>query len=94
MELMCPCCRATNATISCRRCKADLSLMMSGESYRDSLVIAAKQSLVKHQCDEAFITIAQAEAIRPGDDLDRLKACGQLLSGDYRGALHSYNRIT
>ncbi len=41
MTLHCPCCRATNTTATCRRCKADLSLLVRLREDAQAAAVAA-----------------------------------------------------
>ena len=54
MPIPCPCCKASNDTgPSCRRCKADLSLLLAIEAERSELLEAARQTLGSTRaCDD------------------------------------------
>jgi hypothetical protein len=88
--MVCPVCRANNDSgPTCRRCKADLSLLFDLDSHR-AAQLATAQSLLG---DEAACTAAQAaDDIRRGADAQQLLAVGALLCGDYAGAWQAYAR--
>ncbi len=84
MTITCPCCRASNETPTCRRCKADLSLLVSVETRRESLIKEARFAL--SQSGEALPMIVEAESLRSGSDTAQLRALAALLNGDFAGA--------
>lgn len=85
-SVTCPCCRAANAAgPNCRRCTADLSLLFRLEADREALLAAAGRRLADGQPAEDLI--AQADALRPGPDVRRLRAVASLLAGDFAAAL-------
>lgn len=91
MTIACPCCRAANETPTCRRCKADLTLLVSVETRRDYLIGEARDALSRG--GEALPMIAEAESLRSGNDSAQLRALAALLAGDYAGALASHRHI-
>ncbi|MBL8866284.1 MAG: hypothetical protein JNK93_12055 [Planctomycetia bacterium] len=91
----CPCCRASNdAGPNCRRCSADLSLLFRLESDRAALLAQASGELAMGRPDTALAAIAQAESLRPGDDLARLRAVAHLLNRDFPAALRGHRAFT
>jgi hypothetical protein len=87
----CPCCRASNETgPNCRRCAADLTLLFRLESDRDALLAAAADDIASGRAAAALAALAQAEALRPGDDLVRLRAVAKLTNLDFASALRDY----
>ncbi len=94
-ECVCPCCRATNTTgPNCRRCKADLSLLLCLESDREAWLAYAKSELTGGRTASALEALAAAELLRPGRDLNQLRAVAHLLMLDFFSALGWHQRAT
>lgn len=91
MTIACPCCRASNETPMCRRCKADLTLLVAVETRREYLIEETRFALSRG--GEALPRIAEAESLRSGSDTAQLRALAALLAGDYAGALASNRYI-
>jgi hypothetical protein len=87
MSLTCPCCRASNETPTCRRCKADLRLMQQCEDVRAASINSAKHLLKNGQLAEAEVLLAEAAQLRPGADVQQYQATLALLAGDFATAL-------
>ena len=85
MTIACPCCRASNETATCRRCRADLSLLAAIEVRRAYLLDAARAELARG--DDARPMIEEAAALRNGTDAAQLRAVSALLGRDYESAL-------
>jgi hypothetical protein len=93
MTLRCPVCRADNAGgPACRRCKADLSLLVTLEQERAAALAAARRALLRGQAAEAVRLAERAEGLRHGDDARRLLVAASLLARDYRRAWEVYRR--
>lgn len=93
MTLTCPVCNAGNtAPSTCRRCKADLSLLWEIESQRDKLLGKVRSCLSEQNYPEALATLDEVASLRGGADVNRLTAAIHLLAGDYVGALASRPR--
>lgn len=92
--MTCPVCRATNdaAVTSCRRCKADLVLVVAVEARRAGLLSAAKSALATGDFDAALRHLTAAEAVRGGADIERLKAATHLLNRDFPAAWRTYQQ--
>ena len=92
--MTCPVCRAANdaAATTCRRCKADLSLVVAVESRRVGLLSAAKSALTAGDCDAALRHLASAEAVRGGADVERVRATAHLANRDFAAAWRTYQR--
>ena len=92
--MTCPVCRAANdgAAPSCRRCKADLALVVAVEARRVGLLGTAKSAMAAGDFEAALRYLASAEAVRGGADVDRLKAVGHLLNRDFAAAWRTYQR--
>jgi hypothetical protein len=83
----CPVCRArVESGPSCRRCKADLSLLFALEARRDAALAAAGRMLAADRPDEALALARGAERLRRGDDARRLIAAAHLLCRDFAEA--------
>ena len=85
MTIACPCCRASNETATCRRCKADLSLLVAVERRREYMLDEARCALSEGRSADAALD--EAAGLRDGDDVAQLRALAALLKGDYAGAL-------
>ena len=94
MTLACPCCRASNETAICRRCRADLSLLAAVEARRAFHVLSSERFAADGRAGEALAHVARAEELRPGADLSRLRAALLLLRGDYAGAVAAYDSVS
>ena len=92
--MTCPVCRAANdgTVTTCRRCKADLALVVAVEARRVGLLGAAKSALAAGDCDAALRHLASAEGVRGGADVERLKATAYLLNRDFPAAWRTYQR--
>ncbi len=89
MTIACPCCRASNETATCRRCKADLSLLAMVEARRRYWIEAARAALSGGDGIAAEAALAEAAGLRGGADVAQLRALAALLKGDYAGAVAS-----
>jgi len=95
MTLRCPVCRADNTTgPACRRCKADLSLLMAVEERRGHHISLAQVALREGQLDDALEQLALAAQLRTGADIRRLRACVFLLAGDNAAVLAEHVAAT
>jgi hypothetical protein len=94
MPVPCPCCKASNDTgPTCRRCKADLSLLFAVEAERSSLVAAARASAAGSRYSESLAALERAAQLRRGDDVSRVRAAVLLLARDFAGALAAYHEL-
>lgn len=91
MTLACPCCRASNDTPTCRRCKADLSLLLAVEDRREYHVTLAKRFAADGRIAEAIRHVDQATRLRPAADVKQLRATLHLLTGEFTAALRAYD---
>jgi hypothetical protein len=88
MILQCPVCRAENTSGPvCRRCRADLSLLAAVEARRTFHVDRVHAAIREGRLDAAGTELMRAAALRTGPDVRRLKACLDLLYGDFTAAL-------
>ena len=81
MTIPCPCCRAINDTPTCRRCKADLSLLVAVETRREYLLDAARAELGRG--GDALALLDEAASLRGGSDVAQLRAVAALIRGEY-----------
>jgi hypothetical protein len=92
--MRCPVCRADNAEGStCRRCKADLSLLRTLEIRREALLQLAWQHTRRGEWTSATAAADTAARLRAGDDAWKVKAVVKLLSRDFAGALAAYCQV-
>ena len=95
MILRCPVCRADNTTgPACRRCKADLSLLIAVEERRGFLLARAQVAIRDSQLDEALELLGQATELRDGPDTHRLRACVFVMAGDHAAAFAEHAAAT
>jgi len=91
--MRCPVCRADdNRTAQCRRCKADLNLLVCLERERTARLQVAERHA---GCGEAEACIAHAQranALHMGKESLRLLALGSLLRKDFAAAWSAYQR--
>ena len=85
--MRCPVCRADgNLTEQCRRCKADLSLLVQLERERSACVAAAQWHAGRDEADQCLANAHRAHALHKGKDSLRLLALGSLLKRDFTTA--------
>src|SRR5579883_2854205 len=88
----CPCCRASNETgPACRRCKADLSLLLALEARRARLLAESKDLAAQGRYAEALERVDEADALRRGTDAARHRCALRLLIRDFAGAWECYS---
>lgn len=86
--MRCPVCRAENALdLACRRCKADLALLVQLERQRQALVSASREALALGDAPQALRAAARAHQVRAAADTARLLALGHLLARHFALAL-------
>ncbi len=91
IAMRCPVCRAENAQgLQCRRCRADLSLLIDLEAQRDRLLHGARAFAREGDSEAAERLASCAHGLRRGEDSARLLAVTRLLQGDFAGALEAY----
>ena len=86
-SMRCPVCRAENEDATCRRCKADLSLLVALEQARGH---ALAQAACAAAAGDGAQTLEHAEAahhLRADRDSRRWLAVGSLLQRDFAKAL-------
>ena len=87
MTIACPCCKASNATSLCRRCKADLSLLFQIEESRAFHINVAKRFAADERWLDAQKHLRTAEELQAGSDVAGLQAAVLLHLGEYSAAL-------
>jgi hypothetical protein len=101
MNMRCPVCRALEAlagngesAINCRRCKADLGLMVRLEATRAAHLSSAALRATRREA-AACLTIAKtAHRLRADPASGRALALGLLLNRDFAGAWKAYQDAT
>ena len=84
MAIRCPVCKADNPSgPTCRRCKADLSLVFALEEQRDDATRAARAALAGTRYAEAHRAALRADHLRRDETSRRLVALTALLCGDH-----------
>jgi methylphosphotriester-DNA--protein-cysteine methyltransferase len=87
MSILCPCCKARNETSPCRRCKADLDLLLKVDSQRQGCLARAWHAVREQRIAEAHKHLLQAEFLLPDQETRSLRAVLSLLLKDYAQAL-------
>jgi hypothetical protein len=86
--MRCPVCRAENdRDPTCRRCKADLSLLVALEARRDRALAAAASAMAQGNGAAAETAARAAHDLRAGDDSARTLALAHLLQRHFAEAL-------
>jgi len=93
----CPVCRADNdfaagAPKTCRRCRADLALIVAAVETRGAHLNAARRHLTARKFVEAERSLLEAEAIQAGADATRIRAVLHLLNRNFPAALRERSR--
>ncbi len=92
--LRCPVCKAENNTPpTCRRCKADLTLLFALEEGRAAALAGARAALAAGRWAEALAQAERADALRRDEETGRLVAVAALLCGDHHLAWQTYARV-
>ena len=92
--MRCPVCRAENAQgPTCRRCRADLSLVFQLEEQRAWALGEAQRRLAAGQADEADALAEQADWMRSAVDSRRQLAATRLMRRDFAGAWACYRAL-
>jgi hypothetical protein len=76
---------------NCRRCKADLALLLALDRQRGRMLRQARESLAAGRPEQALPLASAAHGLRHGDDSARLLALCHLLRGDFRRAWQAYS---
>ena len=92
--MRCPVCRAENGAeeTMCRRCRADLSLLVELERARQSALRTAAQAAAAQDGVAVLRSAQQAHAMRPDRVSWRWLATGYFLQRDFAQALAHHQR--
>jgi hypothetical protein len=94
VALRCPVCRASdNRGPQCRRCKADLALLLRLEEERERGLEAARRHAGRGQAADCLRAARRADLLRSDNDSLELLAVAHLLLGDYGTARSLYLRL-
>jgi hypothetical protein len=86
--MQCPVCKAENTQgPTCRRCKADLSLLFRLETQHKRLLVEARRRLGVGDVDGAWTLATRADGLCRDDDSRRVLAVAALLAGNFEQAL-------
>jgi hypothetical protein len=89
--MRCPVCRAEdNYTEQCRRCKADLGLLVAIERDRATSLIAAEMHAGRGDAEPCLAAARRADSLRRDRDSLQWTAVGSLLKRDFAEALRAY----
>ncbi len=92
--MRCPVCKADNTQgPSCRRCKADLSLLFTLEEQRNAEMDRAEDLLAVREWEGAYESAKRADELRRDEESLRLRAVTALLARDYRTAWECYRAL-
>lgn len=84
--MRCPVCKAENTQgPTCRRCKADLSLLFQLEDQRARTLTEARRLLSAARTDEAEELAVEANWLRSDEESRRMLALTRLMAGDFAG---------
>ena len=89
--MRCPVCKADNSQgPQCRRCKADLSLLLELEEQRQRMLAEARRCLRRGEWQTAAKHAETANWIRVEEDSRQLVAVSHLLGRDFAAAWRCY----
>ncbi len=92
-DMQCPVCRAENSERTCRRCRADLSMMADLEADRAALLREAAKAFARHDGAAVSAAASAAHHLRRGTDSASWAAIGFLLRRDFASAHAWHARI-
>lgn len=99
MNLRCPVCKAENsftpgapAEAMCRRCRADLGLLVGLERQRQAALAASRACLAAGHRWGAYRRALEADHLRRDEESRRLVALTALLCGDHALAWRAYRQ--
>lgn len=91
--IRCPVCRAElNDSPQCRRCRADLALLIAVERQRRGLLDQAREQLRAGRPTAALSLTEQAAGLRPAADGQQLAALAHLLRRNFSAAWRAYRQ--
>ena len=90
MALRCPVCKADNTQgPSCRRCKADLSLLFALEEQRRQALAEAHRAAAAGNRHSFLVWAERADTLRRDDESRRLLAVAHFLHRNFAEALQA-----
>jgi hypothetical protein len=91
--MRCPVCRADdNQTEQCRRCKADLTLLVRLERQRAARLVSAERHAGRGEAEACLTDAQSAHALRVDGESLRLIALAALLKRDFAAAWKAYQK--
>jgi hypothetical protein len=92
--MRCPVCKAQgNVGPNCRRCKADLSLLLALEQQREQLLQQACVCVRQGDWPGFAARAAQADSLRHDAESGRLVALARLLDRDFAAAWQAWRSL-
>jgi hypothetical protein len=89
--MRCPVCKADNpAGPTCRRCKADMSLLWDVHARHSAILSSARRHMRNGNWRAAIAAAAAAQRLRSGTDSGQLAALARLCARDFPGAWRAY----
>jgi hypothetical protein len=89
--MRCPVCRAeVDHRPQCRRCRADLSLLVALEEQRQGALREANQALAAGDGPQLLAAASRAHLLRQDEESARLVALAYLLCRDFASAWQVY----
>ncbi len=89
--MRCPVCKAdNNEAPQCRRCKADLSLLLALERRRTGLMAEAAALLARGEAARALEAALAAGRLRNDDESHRLAALARVMGHDFQASWDWY----
>jgi hypothetical protein len=93
--MRCPVCKAdNNETPQCRRCKADLTLLLALERRRQQALENACNRLAAGDGAGALVAATMAHGLRRDEKSRRVLAMARLLTGDHAAAWAAFQALT
>ncbi|MGF1578430.1 MAG: hypothetical protein ACFCD0_03615 [Gemmataceae bacterium] len=97
--MRCPVCKANNKfedtqAPTCRRCRADLSLLVAAERQHAWTLDQARRALADHRFQEARRLAQQALGLKRDEETRKLVAVCYLLTGDFEKAWACHQTLT
>jgi hypothetical protein len=93
--MRCPVCKAdNNETPQCRRCKADLSLLVALERRRERALENACNRLANGDSAGALAAARMAHGLKRDETSRRVLALARLFTGDHAGAWAAFQALT
>lgn len=93
--MRCPVCRAENGEEkTCRRCKADLSLLIELEASRRAALAKAGRAVAEGDGEQALYHAETAHRLRADRDSWRLLAMAHLINREYASAQAARERCS